>query len=152
MWNRKKKGLPGVPISTLVGGDTSVHGDVQFTGGCHVDGHVKGNLHAAGEGQALLSISEHGSVEGTVRAPHVVLNGTVRGDVYAGERVELGPTACVIGNVHYRLIEMAMGAEVNGKLVHVTGDQPLLAHHGNTASEEPATLEQLRPAHPGAGD
>jgi cytoskeletal protein CcmA (bactofilin family) len=50
--------------------------------------------------------------------PHVVLNGTVKGDVRATERVELGPKARVIGNVQYKLIEMSIGAEVNGKLIH----------------------------------
>ena len=50
--------------------------------------------------------------------PHVVLNGTVKGDVRATQRVELGPKARVIGNVQYKLIEMSIGAEVNGKLIH----------------------------------
>jgi cytoskeletal protein CcmA (bactofilin family) len=50
--------------------------------------------------------------------PHVFLNGTVKGDVRATERIELGPKARVIGNVQYKLIEMAIGAEVNGKLIH----------------------------------
>ena len=50
--------------------------------------------------------------------PHVVLNGTVKGDVRATQRVELGPKARVIGNVQYQLIEMSIGAEVNGKLIH----------------------------------
>ena len=49
---------------------------------------------------------------------HLLLNGTVKGDVVVSERVELGQTARVIGNVQYKLIEMAIGAEVNGKLVH----------------------------------
>jgi cytoskeletal protein CcmA (bactofilin family) len=56
-----------------------------------------------------------------------VLNGIVRGDVIASERVELGSTARVIGNVYYNLIEMAIGAEINGKLVHQPeGKVPLL--------------------------
>ena len=42
------------------------------------------------------------------------------GDVYANERVELA-NARVSGTVYYRLLEMAMGAEVNGKLVHSEG-------------------------------
>ncbi len=58
---------------------------------------------------------------------YIVLNGIVRGDVYANKRVELGPTARVIGNVYYNLIEMAIGAEINGKLVHQPdGKVPLL--------------------------
>ena len=46
------------------------------------------------------------------------VNGTVKGDVRATQRVELGPKARVIGNVQYKLIEMSIGAEVNGKLIH----------------------------------
>jgi cytoskeletal protein CcmA (bactofilin family) len=66
----------------------------------------------------MLSISERGCVEGNVVVPHVLLNGTVKGDVRATERIELGPKARVIGNVQYKLIEMSMGAEINGKLIH----------------------------------
>ena len=76
---------------------------------------------------SALSISEIGNIEGGVTVPYIVLNGIVRGDVYANRRVELGPTARVIGNVYYNLIEMAIGAEINGKLVHQPeGQVPLL--------------------------
>lgn len=108
------------PIGTLVGAETRVHGDMDFQGGLHVDGYVQGNVRAPEDPQALLSISERGCVEGSVLVPHVLLNGMVKGDVHATERVELGPNARVIGNVRYKLIEMAMGAEVNGKLIHET--------------------------------
>lgn len=106
------------PINTLVGADTRIRGDVEFTGGFLVDGHVVGNVRATGDEHAMLSVSERGSIEGNVVAPNVLLNGTVRGDVFATERVELGPKSRVVGNVQYRLIEMAIGAEVNGKLIH----------------------------------
>ena len=105
-------------IGTLVGADTRVHGDIEFSGGFHVDGYVKGNVKSVKDANSRLSISERGCVEGTVMVPHVLLNGTVKGDVNATERVELGPQARVIGNVQYKLIEMAIGAEVNGKLIH----------------------------------
>jgi cytoskeletal protein CcmA (bactofilin family) len=105
-------------INTLVGKDTKVSGDIEFSAGCLIDGHVEGNVRAAGEKDSFLSVSERGSVEGSVIAPHILLNGTVRGDVCATERVELGPQSRVIGNVQYKLIEMAIGAEVNGKLIH----------------------------------
>lgn len=88
-----------------------------FSGGFHIDGKVKGNVLAHGA-TSLLTLSDQGVVEGEVRVPNVILNGTVIGDVYASERVELSSKANIIGNVYYNLIEMAMGAEVNGKLVH----------------------------------
>ena len=66
----------------------------------------------------MLTVSEKGRIEGDVRVPNLILNGAVQGDVYASERVELASHARVTGNVYYNLIEMAMGAEVNGNLVH----------------------------------
>jgi cytoskeletal protein CcmA (bactofilin family) len=113
-----KKSRHQVPIGTLVGVDTRVHGDIEFSGGFHVDGYVKGNVTAVKDDRAMLTISERGCVEGAVMVPHVHLNGMVKGDVRATERIELGPKARVIGNVQYKLIEMSIGAEVNGKLIH----------------------------------
>ena len=105
-------------VETLVGSNTRISGDLHFTGGCHVDGTVNGSVTADPDSQSALSISEEGNIDGGVTVPFVVLNGIVRGDVFATQRVELGPTARVIGNVYYNLIEMAIGAEINGKLVH----------------------------------
>jgi len=113
-----RKSRNQAPIGTLVGSDTRIQGDIEFKGGCHIDGYVKGNVRAASDPGGVLSVSERGCVEGSVVAPHVQLNGTVKGDVRATERVELGPKARVIGNVQYKLIEMSIGAEVNGKLIH----------------------------------
>ena len=116
MFNKKRRQQS--PISTLVGADTRVLGDIEFSGGCLVDGHVKGNIRSVQGEDAMLTISERGVVEGTVFVANVQLNGTVKGDVRATQRVELGSRARVIGNVQYSLIEMAIGAEVNGKLIH----------------------------------
>lgn len=113
----KQKRRRDAAITTLVGGDTRVHGDLEFVGGCLVDGFVRGNVKSDDE-HATLSISERGCIEGAVMVPNVLLNGTVKGDVKATARVELGSNARVVGNVQYSLIEMAIGAEVNGKLIH----------------------------------
>jgi cytoskeletal protein CcmA (bactofilin family) len=114
-------------VDTLVGSNSKINGDVHFQGGCHIDGTVKGNVTADPDSESALSISDIGNVNGGVTVPYVVLNGIVRGDVFANRRVELGPTARVIGNVYYNLIEMAIGAEINGKLVHQPeGQVPLL--------------------------
>ncbi len=125
-------------IDTLVGSNSKISGDLHFDGGCHIDGAVKGSVTADADTNSALSISEDGSVEGGVSVPYVVLNGIVRGDVVASQRVELGSTARVIGNVYYNLIEMAIGAEINGKLVHQPeGQVPLLEQE---SSEAPAAI------------
>jgi len=130
MFGRKQRSSS--VVDTLVGAKSKVSGDLNFAGGCHVDGIVKGNVNADSESDSTLSISEDGSVEGGVSVPYLVLHGIVRGDVVACQRVELGPTARVIGNVYYNLIEMAIGAEINGKLVHQpAGQVPLLKKAGD---------------------
>ena len=114
-------------VDTLVGANSRISGDLHFSGGCHIDGTVNGSVTADPDSKSALSISDGGNIDGGVTVPYVVLNGIVRGDVFATQRVELGPTARVIGNVYYNLIEMAIGAEINGKLVHQPeGQVPLL--------------------------
>lgn len=125
MFNRKQR--RHTVIDTLVGANSKIKGDLHFDGGCHVDGTVKGSITADPDTESALSISEVGNVDGGVTVPYVVLNGIVKGDVFANRRVELGATARVIGNVYYNLIQMAEGAEINGKLVHQPeGQVPLL--------------------------
>jgi cytoskeletal protein CcmA (bactofilin family) len=108
-------------VDTLVGRQTELHGDVRFSGGLHIDGTIKGNVTSVGSGDAVLSVSESGSIEGDVKVANVVLNGTILGDVHATERLTLSSKARVTGNVHYKVMEMASGATVNGQMVHEAG-------------------------------
>ncbi|MFW5910330.1 MAG: bactofilin family protein [Thiohalospira sp.] len=138
--NRGAKG--GAKIESLIGQHTELRGDVEFSGGLHVDGTIKGNVIAAEEGRSVLSLSERGTIEGEVRVPNVVINGTVIGDVHALEHIELATQARVTGNVYYSLIEMAMGAEVNGNLVHrAEGSQPRLTHAEGRGTESAPEAE-----------
>ena len=130
MFGRKKR--RHIAVDTMIGPNSKVNGDISFDGFCHVDGSVKGNISADSESNSELSIAEEGTVEGGVAVPYVTLYGIVRGDLIASQRVELGSTARVIGNVYYNLIEMAIGAEINGKLVHQPeGRVPLLEPETN---------------------
>lgn len=116
--NRNKK-LKVSNVETIIGQKAILHGDLLFSGGLHVDGAIKGNVIADDDPEAVLILGERGSIEGEVKAPHVLLNGSVTGDVHATVSAELSPRARVTGSVYYKIIEMAMGAEVNGNLVHL---------------------------------
>ena len=118
MWGQNKKPKQTAHIDSLIGQNTEIHGDVIFSGGLHVDGTVKGSVIAEKGEDSVLTLSERGTIEGEVKVPNVVVNGAVIGDVHATGHVELAALARVHGNVYYSLIEMAMGAEVNGKLMH----------------------------------
>ena len=118
MLGKSKKRKP-TRVDSLIGQQSHVVGDIRFGGGLHIDGTIKGNVVADGDERATLTVSDRGTIEGEVRVPHIILNGLVKGDVHANEHVELASSARVEGNVYYALIEMAMGAEVNGKLVRI---------------------------------
>jgi cytoskeletal protein CcmA (bactofilin family) len=117
MWSSRKN-RPSSRIDTLIGEHSEVTGDLRFSGGVHIDGAVRGNVTAINDGQSKLQVSDKGSIQGEVNVPYIVLNGVVIGDVHSSRHIELSSKARVTGNVYYNLIEMAIGAEVNGKLVH----------------------------------
>ena len=106
-------------VDSLVGKNSRVLGEIRFSEGLHIDGLIKGNVVSDDDQPATLSVSDSGTIEGHVKVPNVIISGTVKGDVYSSEYVELGSTARIEGDVYYGLIEMAMGAEVNGKLVRI---------------------------------
>lgn len=110
---RKKAGV------TLIANNCEIVGDVHFTDELHVNGVVKGNVVAEHASKARANISEHGRVEGEIRVPTVVINGEVVGDIHSDKHIELSAKARVKGSVYYHLIEMVLGAQVDGKLVHV---------------------------------
>ena len=103
---------------TLIAANTEVTGDVKFVNQLYINGHVKGNITADADSDATVVVSEEGSVSGEIRVPNVVVNGCVEGNVYAINRMELAQKAEVKGNVYYKLIEMQLGAMVDGQLVH----------------------------------
>ena len=105
-------------IDSMIGPNTEVNGDLRFSGALLVQGKIKGNVTAQDDGHSAIQLTENGTIEGEVRGPYVVLDGIVIGDVFGSEHVELSSKARVTGNVYYNLMEMAIGAEVNGKLVH----------------------------------
>jgi len=116
MFRRKQSNAK--QIKNLIGVNTRINGDIEFCGGLHLDGTITGNVSSSSKEGANLSVSEQGGIEGSVFVADIVLNGVVKGDIDATGRVELGEKARVSGNVRYSVIETAVGAQINGKLVH----------------------------------
>jgi cytoskeletal protein CcmA (bactofilin family) len=114
---------------SFVAPNAEVLGDVRFSGGLHVEGKVTGNI-LSEEG----ALHVHGEVIGEIRVPHVVINGLVQGNIYSSEHVELADKAVVNGNVYYKTMEMMMGAQVNGSLLHSDKPQVQLIEHERDAS------------------
>lgn len=131
MWGNSKK-IRSSKIETLIGQGLEVTGDVKFSGGLHLDGKIVGNVSSEDGDGSVLIISDTGRIEGDVSVSYAVINGEVIGNVYVSEKLELSGRARITGNVHYNLLEMASGSEVNGKMVHDTKEKKLLEHHRDT--------------------
>ena len=114
----KKSRMPPKRIDSLIGAGTVVDGDVTFTGGLRIDGHVRGNVIAANSEPGTLVVSEQAKVDGQIRVSHVVINGTVNGPVTADDYLELQPKARILGDVSYKMLEMHVGAVIQGRLDH----------------------------------
>lgn len=123
-------------VDTLIGVNTVLQGDLEFSGGLRVDGQITGNIKSVDGNSGTLVLSESAVIEGNICVPHVVVNGHVNGNIIANERAELQTKAVIKGDVRYKAVEMALGASVNGSLVcdsgspAMTGGKPLPAGTG----------------------
>jgi cytoskeletal protein CcmA (bactofilin family) len=103
-----------------------------------------GNVSSEDGEHSVLIVSDTGRIEGDVSVSYAVINGEVIGNVYANEKLELSGRARITGNVHYNLLEMASGSEVNGKMLHDKKEKKLLEHQSDTDENvhdiEPATV------------
>ncbi|HVJ39161.1 MAG TPA: polymer-forming cytoskeletal protein [Stenotrophomonas sp.] len=115
--NKSNRGDQTV-VDTLIGPQVVIRGDLVFSGGLYIEGAIHGKVIAEDGSPAMVTLAEQGRIEGEVRAPVVIINGTLQGDVHAAERVELAPKARVQGNVHYQVVEMSAGAQLTGRLIH----------------------------------
>ena len=116
----KKHSKPQNRIDSLIGAGTIIEGNVSFSGGMRIDGHVNGNVIAAQGKPSTLVLSEQAQVTGEVTVTHLVVNGTISGPVSASEYLELQGKAKVNGDVHYKTLEIQLGAIVEGRLIHST--------------------------------
>lgn len=131
------------PAHTLISRSTEVVGDIHFSGELIIEGRVKGNIYAEDDSDALIRVAEKGAVEGEICVPSAVVNGLVQGDVRSTKHIELASKATVVGNVYYNLIEMVMGSEVNGNLMHISSgsDTKRLGNDKNKLTYESESLE-----------
>jgi cytoskeletal protein CcmA (bactofilin family) len=117
---RKPTEKPCNTIDTLIGISTDLKGDIAFTGGLRIDGKVKGNITARSDDNSTLVLSENAVVTGDVKVPHMIVNGKIKGNVISAERLELQPKAEINGDVTYKVLEIAAGAQVNGIMTRVS--------------------------------
>lgn len=115
----KKHSKPQNRIDTLIGAGSSIDGNISFSGGMRIDGEIKGNVTAILGKPSTLVLSEQGSVKGDVSVTHLVVNGEICGAVTASEYLELHAKARVTGDVNYKILEIQVGAILEGRLINM---------------------------------
>ena len=118
----KRHSKPQSRIDSLIGAGTKIGGDLHFSGGLRIDGEIDGSVIATPGKPSTLVLSEHAKVSGEINVTHLVVNGTVAGPVHASDYLELQSKAKVTGDVHYKTLEIQLGAIVAGRLIHLTSD------------------------------
>lgn len=116
---RKPNDKPCNTIDTLIGVSTEMKGDIAFSGGLRIDGKLKGNITARADDNSTLVLSENAVVTGDVSVPHMIVNGKIKGNVRSAERLELQPKAEISGDVTYKVLEIAAGAQLNGTMTRI---------------------------------
>jgi len=142
MFKKSKRKTKATRLDTLIGTNTHIKGDLSFNGGLRIDGSVTGNIFAENESDSTLTLSDQGHITGDIKVPNLLINGNISGNVYASKHVELATKAKVTGNVYYHMLEMEIGAEVNGQLIHMTEENAniLDLEHEAVESADEASL------------
>ena len=83
-------------MSGFVGGGTVLTGETTFDAMLRVDGHLKGSVTSE---DGTLIIGANGRVDADILVSEAIINGSVEGDVTASEKLTLGRTATVVGNI-----------------------------------------------------
>ncbi len=98
-------------LSGFVGNGTVLTGETNFQSMLRVDGHLTGRV--ASESGTLI-IGSSGKVDANILVAAAMINGTVNGDIVALEKVELGRTARVVGNIQSPRLMIEDGAIFEG--------------------------------------
>ena len=114
-------------LRCALGAGTSVTGRLSFSEPTRIDGRLRGEVRASD----LLVVGEGGVVEGTVRAPRLVVLGQIRGEVRGADRVEVGPGGSVQGIVETRSLVVQEGGRLEG-------DCRIVPRSDNTLAVQPA--------------
>jgi cytoskeletal protein CcmA (bactofilin family) len=98
-------------LSGFVGHGTVLTGETNFQAMLRVDGVLQGTVSSDA---GTLIVGSNGQVDANVAVASATINGTVNGDIVATEKLHLGRTAKVVGNVQTPRIIIEEGAILEG--------------------------------------
>ena len=115
---------------SLVGETLQVEGDLRSSGGVDVAGLVNGNVFVS-----EMTVSDTGSIRGTIEASNIEINGHIEGKITA-DSVILGKNAIIKGDIFFRqTLKTEEGADIDGYIKRI--------NNGKANTEEDITIEEI---------
>ena len=99
--------------SSTISAGLRIHGEISGTGDLYIDGEAQGSVRF---GQSKVTVGPHGHVQADIEAREIVIEGTVQGNLKAGESVRLGATSHVQGSLMTPRVAIEDGARLRGKV------------------------------------
>ncbi|MEJ2023643.1 MAG: polymer-forming cytoskeletal protein [Deltaproteobacteria bacterium] len=97
-------------INAFLGKDTEFEGKLSFTGAVRLDGRFKGEILTEG----TLIVGETALIEADIRVARIIVSGEIRGNIVAGERIEIKAPAKVFGNIQSPTVIIEEGVVFEG--------------------------------------
>jgi len=99
-----------------IGLGSSMVGNIEGHQNFKIAGALKGNITEAPSGQGTLVIDETGVLLGDISYSNLIVIGRVEGSIKVTGRMEVYPSAVILGNIRYQQINIHPDAKVNGVL------------------------------------
>jgi len=113
-----------------IGETMQIEGDLRTSGSVDVAGLVNGNIFVS-----EITVTETGSIRGTIEATSIEINGHIEGKIVA-DTVIVGKTAVIKGDIFFKnTLKTEEGADIDGYIKR--------ANNGKSNSEEDITIEEI---------
>ena len=123
MLGRKTTEQVNARISSIIGEDMVVDGNITAKEAIRIEGKLNGDVSSEG----ALVISATGKVEGNVKGSNIMVAGSIEGDLYSSGRIEVASTGKIIGNINTKSLIVDENAVFQGQCTMNTGGaKPLL--------------------------
>ena len=107
----KKRTLDENKVVTIIGPGTTVTGEIDSKGTVRVEGTVNGRIDC----EDTIVIHESGHVKADLIGGQVIISGTVEGNTFAHDRLEVTNQGKIVGNITAPRISIAEGVIFEGQ-------------------------------------
>lgn len=121
-----------IPIEISAGSIDFIGRQTRISGGLivgqlmRIDGIVEGEVTTSSQANSKIIVGRTGYIKGSIRAAHIVVSGSVEGDLFAEESIHVTPYGRFVGTLKAPKIKVERGALIRGSFeMEIPQDNPL---------------------------